>query len=211
MGQPGQTAPPADTAAGALSLVFRAGQLLCALRLDEVIETMRPLAVRPLAGTPAFVRGVTIMRGVPTPVVDVARLLGGEQAEVARFVAVRTERGPVAFATGTVLGIRPATADTGARHATLIGSSGALVAGVGTLDAEPLLLLQSMRVVPDEVWVAAAGGSACPPAVRWPGSGRCSRGGSAGPSPTAISASSPPCWTGAREPGGTPPAPTWPG
>jgi purine-binding chemotaxis protein CheW len=159
MGQPGQTAPPADVAAGAMSLVFRAGLLLCALRLDEVIETMRPLAVRPLAGTPAFVRGVTIMRGVPTPVVDVARLLGGEQAEVARFVAVRTERGPVAFATGTVLGIRPATADAGARHATLIGgASGALVAGVGTLDAEPLLLLQSMRVVPDEVWIAAAGG-----------------------------------------------------
>jgi purine-binding chemotaxis protein CheW len=142
-----------------MSLVFRAGSLLCALRLDEVIETMRPLAVRPLAGTPAYVRGVTIMRGVPTPVIDVARLLGGEQAEVARFVAVRTERGPVAFATGTVLGIRPAAADTSTRHATLIGgASGSLVAGVGTLDAEPLLLLQSMRVVPDEVWAAAAGG-----------------------------------------------------
>jgi purine-binding chemotaxis protein CheW len=159
MGQPGQTASPADAAAGAMSLVFRAGSLLCALRLDEVIETMRPLAVRPLAGTPAFVRGVTIMRGVPTPVVDVARLLGGEQAEVARFVAVRTERGPVAFATGTVLGIRPTTADASSRQMTLIGgASGSLVAGVGTLDAEPLLLLQSMRVVPDEVWAAAAEG-----------------------------------------------------
>jgi purine-binding chemotaxis protein CheW len=142
-----------------MSLVFRAGSLLCALRLDEVIETMRPLAVRPLAGTPAYVRGVTIMRGVPTPVIDVARLLGGEQAEVARFVAVRTERGPVAFATGTVLGIRPTTADASSRQMTLIGgASGSLVAGVGTLDAEPLLLLQSMRVVPDEVWAAAAEG-----------------------------------------------------
>jgi purine-binding chemotaxis protein CheW len=159
MGQPGQTASATDADAGAMSLVFRAGELLCALRLDEVIETMRPLAVRPLAGTPAFVRGVTIMRGVPTPVVDVARLLGGEQAEVARFVAVRTERGPVAFATGTVLGIRAATVDPGARHTALIGGvSGTLVAGVGRMDAEPLLLLQSMRVVPDEVWAAAAGG-----------------------------------------------------
>jgi purine-binding chemotaxis protein CheW len=157
MGQPGQI----GTADGVMSLVFRAGSLLCALRLDEVIETMRPLAVRPLAGTPAFVLGVTIMRGVPTPVIDVARLLGGEQAEVVRFVAVRTERGPVAFATGTVIGIRAAAADPGARDAALIGGApSALVAGIGRLDAEPLLLLQSMRVVPDDVWMAAAGGPA---------------------------------------------------
>jgi purine-binding chemotaxis protein CheW len=31
------------------------------------------------------------------------------------------------------------------------------VAGVGMIGAEPLLLLQSLRVVPDEVWAAAAG------------------------------------------------------
>jgi purine-binding chemotaxis protein CheW len=156
--QPGQTASTADPDSGALSLVFRAGSLLCALRLDEVIETMRPLDTRPLAGTPAFVLGVSIIRGVPTPVVDVARLLGDTQAEVSRFVAVRTEHGPVAFATGPVLGIRTATPDAVARHSVLLaGASSRLVAGVGTIDGEPLLLLQSMRVVPDEVWTAAAG------------------------------------------------------
>jgi purine-binding chemotaxis protein CheW len=32
-----------------------------------------------------------------------------------------------------------------------------MVAGVGTIDTEPLLLLQSMRVLPDDVWAAAAG------------------------------------------------------
>lgn len=158
MGQLGQTTSAAEGAAGEMSLVFRAGTLLCALRLDEIIETLRPLAVRPLAGTPAFVLGITIMRGVPAPVVDVARLLGGGEAEVARFVAVRTERGPLAFATGPVLGIRATGADTTAQHGTLIGGgvSDTLVAGVSTLDAEPLLILQSMRVVPDEVWAAAA-------------------------------------------------------
>ncbi|HEV7964121.1 MAG TPA: chemotaxis protein CheW [Actinoplanes sp.] len=157
MGQLGQTVRPAEDADGTSSLVFRAGSLLCALRLDEVIETMRPLATHPLAGTPAFVLGISILRGVPTPVVDVARLLGGKRAEVARFVAVRTERGPVAFATGEVLGIRSTVADVGAQQAALLGATpGGLVAGIGRIGAEPLLLLQSMRVVPDDVWVAAA-------------------------------------------------------
>ena len=155
MAQLGHSGPDEET----LSVVFRAGSLLCALRLDEVIETMRPLATRPLAGAPVFVRGVCIMRGVPTPVIDVARLLGGEEAEITRFLAVRTERGPVAFATGDVTGIRDtATGPDAEGHAGLLtGASSRLVAGVGAIDAEPLLLLQSMRVLPDDVWAAAAG------------------------------------------------------
>jgi purine-binding chemotaxis protein CheW len=137
--------------------VFRAGSLLCALQLDEVIETMRPLATHSLAGTPAFVLGISILRGVPTPVIDVARLLGGGQAAVTRFVAVRTERGPVAFATGDVLGIRAAVADPAAQHEGLLRSApGGLIAGVGRIGEEPLLVLQSMRVVSDDVWEAAA-------------------------------------------------------
>src|SRR5215218_2672569 len=123
MGQPGQTAPVAEEAAGVSSLVFRAGSLLCALALDDVIETMRPLPTHPLAGTPAFVLGISILRGVPTPVIDVARLLGGGDATITRFVAVRTERGPVAFATDDVLGIRAAVTDTGSQHNTLLGSA----------------------------------------------------------------------------------------
>jgi purine-binding chemotaxis protein CheW len=149
-----------EAAAGGNALVFRAGSLLCALPLDDVIETMRPLAVRPLAGTPPYVRGVTIMRGVPTPVIDVARLVGGEPGEAERFLAVRTERGPVAFATGPIVGIRNASAGGPAQHPALLGgTTGRLVAGVAMLDTEPLLLLQSMRVVPEDVWAAAAGGA----------------------------------------------------
>ena len=140
-----------------MSLIFRAGPLWCALRLDEVVETMRPLRVRPLAGTPAFVPGISIMRGVPAPVVDMATLFAGRPGEVCRFVGVRTERGPVALATGAVVGIRHTADDTTSRHDALLGgAAGRLVAAVGTLDAEPLLVLRSMRLLPDEVWAAAA-------------------------------------------------------
>ncbi|MFD0524727.1 chemotaxis protein CheW [Paractinoplanes durhamensis] len=139
------------------ALVFRAGPLLCALQLDEVIETMRPLETQPLAGTPPFVLGISVLRGVPTPVIDVSRLLRGDQGEPERYVAVQTERGAVALATGEIIGIRNVdTSATGGHPALLGGRSSRLVAGVGTIGAEPLLLLQSMRAVPDEVWEAAA-------------------------------------------------------
>jgi purine-binding chemotaxis protein CheW len=168
------TAPNAAVTA----LVFRAGTLLCALPLGEVIETMRPLETRPLAGTAAFVRGISVLRGVPTPVIDVARLLTGAASEsgpnaesgaggrlggtgrIERYVAVGTEHGPVALATGTVLGIRDTEAGPAEAHPALLGGSHRLVAGVGTFGAEPLLLLQSMRAVPDEVWEAAAAADA---------------------------------------------------
>jgi purine-binding chemotaxis protein CheW len=150
-----------DVDAVMTALVFRAGPLLCALQLDEVIETMRPLETQPLAGTPSFVLGISVLRGVPTPVVDVARLLGGAAGDVERYITVRTERGAVALATGAVIGIRTVDASaTGGHPALLGGRSSRLVAGVGTVGTEPLLLLQSMRAVPDEVWEAAAGVSA---------------------------------------------------
>jgi purine-binding chemotaxis protein CheW len=155
-GRVGESVDPAVGPAE-MSLVFRAGALLCALRLDEVIETMRPLAVQPIAGTPSFVRGISIMRGVPAPVIDVARLLGGDDAPAVRFIAVGTDRGSVAFATGPVLGIRPTVAGTDRHHTRLLGVVPArLVAAIGTVDGEPLIQLQSMRMVPDEVWAAAA-------------------------------------------------------
>lgn len=137
-----------------MALVFRAGALLCALPLEEVIETMRPLPVQPIAGTRPFVLGISVMRGVATPVVDVARLLGGRPATVSRFVSVRTGRSPAAFATGEVLGIRPVGDTHGGRaNAALLGGAPVrLVAAVGTFGGGPLLVLQSTRLLADEIW-----------------------------------------------------------
>ncbi|GAA2688997.1 chemotaxis protein CheW [Actinoplanes palleronii] len=156
MGQLGETLAPALDA-GLVALVFQAGPFFCALPLDEVIETMRPLPTRPLAGTPPYVRGLTILRGEPSPVIDVTRLLTGVTSEIDRYVAVRAGRGPVACATGPVLGVRTVRASPPEGPSTLFtGASRSLVAAVGTLGTEPLLVLRSIRTVPDEVWEAAA-------------------------------------------------------
>ena len=78
-----------DAASGSQTLVVRVCTRLCAVPLAHVVETMRPLPVERIAGMPSFVRGVSIIRGVPTPVVDLGVVLGtpGEAAE--RFVTLR--------------------------------------------------------------------------------------------------------------------------
>lgn len=141
------------------ALLFRAGPLLCALPLPDVVETLRPLPTRTLAGTPASVRGVCVLRGAPVPVLDAAVLLGGAAAEVSRFVAVRAPRGPVALATGPVLGVvdlpsaaAPGGGPAGAPAAPDLGPAvGAPAATLAVHGDEPLLVLSGATVVPDAV------------------------------------------------------------
>src|SRR5688572_15607941 len=79
----GQARMTKDEEAGAnraMWLICRVSTRVCALPLDAVVETMRPLVVEPVAGAPGFVSGLSIVRGEPIPVVDAARLLGTEVA-----------------------------------------------------------------------------------------------------------------------------------
>lgn len=59
------------------------GSRIGALALRDVRETMRPLPVEPLMGAPPFVLGLATIRGFPTPVVDVGRLLGPSESSFA--------------------------------------------------------------------------------------------------------------------------------
>src|SRR5437899_7283588 len=78
---------------------------MCAVPLAHVIETMRPLPVEPLAGVPSFVKGVAIIRGIPTPVVDLGAVLGTPIEIAERFVTVRVGDKQVALAVNAVLGV----------------------------------------------------------------------------------------------------------
>jgi purine-binding chemotaxis protein CheW len=125
-----------------LSLVFRADVHLCAIGLDEVVEVMRPLPVRPLAeGAVSFVEGVCVARGVAMPVVNVGCLISGRRRRPARLVSVRGGGRPVLLAVDEVLGIRDLPAD-----------SLQDLSSLGVVDADPLLFLRDARLVPDSVW-----------------------------------------------------------
>lgn len=143
------------SALGDFSLVLRAGAHLCALDLAHVLETMRPLPVEPVAGVPEFVTGVSVIRGEPVPVVDVAALIGGKRRVVTRFVTADGGRQSVALAVEAVLGVRPFPLELRRTLPPLLRGAGAdVVAAVAMADAEPLLVLRSARIVPDEVWAA---------------------------------------------------------
>ncbi|MEO8004351.1 MAG: chemotaxis protein CheW [Betaproteobacteria bacterium] len=137
-----------------LSLLCRVRTHLCAVPLEYVAETMRPMPVTPLAGSLSFVRGMSVIRGTAIPVVDVGSLLGSETpASPTRFVTLKIDRNHVALAVEEVVGIRSLAAVALNDLPPLLRSANAdLVSAVGMLDRELLLVLQTARIVPDSVW-----------------------------------------------------------
>jgi purine-binding chemotaxis protein CheW len=137
---------------GGQALVFRAGPHLAAIGLEHVTEVTRPLPVEPLAGVPAHVRGICVLRGRPVPVVDGAALLGGDRAPDSgadRFVGVDAGAQAAVLAVDSVVGIRELPLDL--LH-DLSSVAGPVCEAVGAVGREPLLLLSVGRVIPDSVW-----------------------------------------------------------
>jgi purine-binding chemotaxis protein CheW len=116
---------------------------------------MRPLPVEFIGGAPEFVSGLSIIRGVPLPVVDTGSLIGGAGSPHTRFVIVKAGKHLVALAVDEVLGLRAIPADSLHGLPPLLGDAGAdLIATIGSIDAHLLLVLRTARVVPESFWAA---------------------------------------------------------
>jgi purine-binding chemotaxis protein CheW len=147
------------------SLLFRAGAHLCALPVVHVVETMRPLPVKTIAGAlaamagaPSWVRGLAVIRGVPVPVIDVASLLEEDSPSLgahasrarpgARFVTLRVAGRPIALAVDCVVGVRTIARDALRDLPPLLHDAGAeVIASIGRLDTELLLVLRGARLL----------------------------------------------------------------
>jgi purine-binding chemotaxis protein CheW len=139
------------------ALVCRAGTTLCALELGSVVETMRPLPLEALAGTPSFVVGLAIVRAVPTPVVD-ARILLGVSAErpAARWISLRLDGRGAALAVDEVLGVRHMEVARAAELPPLLGALNAeRIASIAALDEGFALVLRHARLIPQDVLAIA--------------------------------------------------------
>jgi purine-binding chemotaxis protein CheW len=130
---------------------------VCALPLMQVIETMRPLPVEPIVGVPSFVRGVSIVRGVPTPVVDLGALLGMPGGVAGRFVTLRVGERQVALSVQAVLGVHNLDSSKIQKLPPLFQeASNDVIEAMGTLDTRLLVVLRQGWALPDEVWKALA-------------------------------------------------------
>jgi purine-binding chemotaxis protein CheW len=131
-------------------LLCRDGPHQFALPLPHVIETMRMLPIRSLAGAPPMVRGICVIRGAPTPVIDSALMFNDRPSQCQRLVTVRTGRRTIAFATQAVVGVEAIRADALERLPPLL-SNVQTIAAVRALDGELVFLLQIARIIPDDV------------------------------------------------------------
>jgi len=137
-------------------LLVSADDRLCALPLEHVSETMRPLPCRPIPGAPAFVLGVSTIRDVVTPVADLGLLIGARALEApARLVSLRLlESRGVALLVDSVRGV--ADIEKRAALPPLIRDA-ALIQELERLDAELLTVLDCGRLLTDDDWRRLAG------------------------------------------------------
>jgi purine-binding chemotaxis protein CheW len=135
-------------------LVVRAANRVCVLPVTETLETMRPLPSGPIAGMPPFVLGISIIRGGPVPVVDLAMLLSGKAGtNVTRFVVLRSADRRVALAVESVIGIRYLDTEVlGAFPFQTNGQTCEAIQAIGALDGELLIALDTKHLVPGELW-----------------------------------------------------------
>jgi len=122
---------------------------VCALPLTDIVETMRPLPVEAFPKAPPFVAGLAIIRGIPTPVVDMRVLMGEPSAAAGRFVTAKLGNRVVALAFDAVMGVHRVDA----AHITelpplLKAIAGDAISQVGARDAELLVFLETSRLLP---------------------------------------------------------------
>jgi purine-binding chemotaxis protein CheW len=135
-------------------LLVRAGGRTCALPIAHVIETMRPLPVAPLSGTPPFVKGVAVIRGGAAPVVDLGAFLGAGATAASRFVLVRCGARNAALAVESVIGVARFAGGEARATPLVAGACAGAVELLGALDQEMLLVLRAVAIVPEGVWRA---------------------------------------------------------
>jgi purine-binding chemotaxis protein CheW len=132
------------------------------LSVADVEETMRPLPIELLPDLPPSVLGVSIVRGVPIPVVDAGYLFAAKATGSAatRFVTIKIGSRRAALSVDSVIGVRDLAATAAHELPPLFQDADDLMQTLGALDADLLVVLRSARIVPESVWEALETGLA---------------------------------------------------
>jgi purine-binding chemotaxis protein CheW len=139
----------------AFYLICRSEKSLCALPLDCVAETMRPLPLEALPNPAPGLLGVAIIRASAVPVVDMAQLTGSDtHLQPGRYVSLNVGKArQVALAVGEVIGVRELDNESLSQTPPLLRDAALeVISAISLLDAELMLVMQAGRLVPESVW-----------------------------------------------------------
>ncbi|HTJ83953.1 MAG TPA: chemotaxis protein CheW [Polyangiaceae bacterium] len=146
----------------ALTILVGVARRTCAIPIREVSEVMRPLPIEAIASAPVFVRGVSIIRGVPTPVVSLSTFMGltsTNEAET-RFVTVRAGERRIALAVHRFIGMRALTSVELSGVSPLLSEAPSdYVRALGAADGKLLSVLDCSRLLRDAEWDSLAPGA----------------------------------------------------
>jgi purine-binding chemotaxis protein CheW len=150
---------PNSASGGRPVLLVGVSHSICALPLEHVIETMRPLPLQPVASAPFYVCGASIVRGIPTPVVDLGIVLGKAGGAIGRFVALRLGDKQVVVSVEAVLGVQRLDESKIENLPPLLQeAANETIESIGTLDRRMLFVLRASWMLPDNVWQTLANG-----------------------------------------------------
>ena len=128
-------------------LIYRSGGRLQALALGHVIEIMRPLPIETTGAETALVRGMSVIRGEPTTVLDLAALSTPSPIPPRRLLSLKAGETRFALLADEVLGVQPIPE---AREPMLQVLDKDGKAAVNALDPALRVVLQQLFVLPDE-------------------------------------------------------------
>jgi purine-binding chemotaxis protein CheW len=134
-------------------LLCRAGSNFCALPLDRVAEVMRALPIDAVAGAPRYVCGLSIIRGTPSPIVDIGLLLGDRPTRAERLIAIRVGDRIIGLAVDAVLGVRAIAAETCSELPPLLRDASEAIAAIGALDSAFMFILRTARIIPEDLFI----------------------------------------------------------
>jgi purine-binding chemotaxis protein CheW len=133
-------------------LLCRAGRTLFGLPVNQLAEVMRPLPIEHISGMPPILLGLSIIRGLPVPVISAAQLLSNSDTNAERLVTMMIGGRTIALAVGEVIGIRPIAPELlGTSSRLLQNAAPDAVEAIAALDGELLLLLHAARIVPQSL------------------------------------------------------------
>jgi purine-binding chemotaxis protein CheW len=135
-------------------LVVRSSTRVFAFPLTSVFEVTRPLPIEPVPGTPPFLLGLAVIRAIPVPVIDLAKLVGIPKAvSIDRFVVLGRGSRRVAVAAEEVIGLREIeNSRLWSLSPILAEADSSVMTSVSVNDCSLLFVLQAARMVPDAFW-----------------------------------------------------------